>query len=745
MGIVADEREQQEEAARRIAERTQEREQNVKALREGGGFGAVNSGELVARRLDRLARYSVGDQLPGTEAQAPTGTPEKLAAEALRRAALAGLPDAAEAAAAPSVEGAAAVLEAVIGSSDFLDVRWLEAGVAAARAVGRIHIHTPRGNGYGSGSLVTPRLLLTNHHVLRDAGIAATSQVEFNFQIGLDGQPLQPRIFALDPEAFFLNDPRLDFALVAVAAAPGVLAEFGVNRFVEAGGKAGVGEFATVIQHPAARYKEIALRENRIVDETEIALHYSSDTERGSSGSPVFNDQWEIVALHHASVDAPGQAELGGIVNEGIRISQIAGFVRAQSFAPPQQALAAQLGAFEQIVVTTRTESAGPAAATAGAPSGPNGGGPTATGADGGPPEDGYRGASATAAAIAQAFAGRAELSIPLELTVGLRAAGLAAGLNPQPLPPVDPNGPAQLEPGVESIVIDPDYSTRRGYDPAFLGASAPVPLPELSADLRAQAAVNEQVSTGVDPHVLPYHHFSVVIDRERRLARYTAVNIDGGRALRLRRERDRWILDPRVPADQQTGEAVYERNALDRGHLVRRLDPAWGGSQAEAKLANDDTFHFTNCTPQHEDFNQSKTTWAGLEDYILENADNRDLRVNVFSGPVLADDDDVYKGVKLPRQFWKVVTIVKASGALSATAYLLSQEQLLHDGGFEATLPEEEFSYGAYKTFQVPVSEVERVTGLSFGTLRAADPLARLESAGPLVRPVEGPSDLVL
>jgi DNA/RNA endonuclease G (NUC1) len=66
-------------------------------------------------------------------------------------------------------------------------------------------------------------------------------------------------------------------------------------------------------------------------------------------------------------------------------------------------------------------------------------------------------------------------------------------------------------------------------------------------------------------------------------------------------------------------------------------------------------------------------TTWAGLEDYILDNADNRDLKVSVFTGPVLAADDDAYRGVQLPRQFWKVVVMVKESGELSATGYLLS------------------------------------------------------------------------
>lgn len=103
---------------------------------------------------------------------------------------------------------------------------------------------------------------------------------------------------------------------------------------------------------------------------------------------------------------------------------------------------------------------------------------------------------------------------------------------------------------------------------------------------------------------------------------------------IRLRREQDRWSFDPRGLADEQTGEEVYRDNPLDRGHLVRRLDPTWRISLAAAKSAGDDTFHFTNHTPQHKDFNQNQTTWAGLEDYLLENADNRDLKASARTPP---------------------------------------------------------------------------------------------------------------
>lgn len=273
-------------------------------------------------------------------------------------------------------------------------------------------------------------------------------------------------------------------------------------------------------------------------------------------------------------------------------------------------------------------------------------------------------------------------------------------------------------------IEIDPDYASREGYDATFLGED--VPLPVLTDELAAQAAVNTE-ATQEPRYLLPYHHFTVVLNKARRLAFYTAVNIDGALSRDTKRARDHWYFDPRIAADEQTGKDVYDENDLDLGHLVRRLDPAWGDTDGIAKLANDDTFHFTNCSPQHKDFNRNKTRWAGMEDYILNNADNLKFKVNVFTGPVFAVDDDAYRGVQLPRQFWKVVTMVKSDGRLSATAYLLSQSDLIT--GLRTREP---FSYGAYRTYQVPVRRIEELTGLSFGSLVDADPLARERGVTP-------------
>lgn len=250
-------------------------------------------------------------------------------------------------------------------------------------------------------------------------------------------------------------------------------------------------------------------------------------------------------------------------------------------------------------------------------------------------------------------------------------------------------------------------YRDAKGYDCDFLGVR--IDLPVLSpAHLAEAVPLNDDSG-----HELKYTHFSVVMNKSRALAFFTAVNIDGRDIRELRRDADVWYFDPRIERKYQMDPHIYDHPDLDRGHLVRRLDPVWGEA---ANKANEDTFHFTNCSPQHSKLNRK--TWLNLERYILQRADVHDLKVSVFTGPVFRDDDKIYLDrYAIPAEFWKVVAMVKTDGALSATAYLQSQRQLI--AGLRG------FVYGQYKTYQVRVADIEAFTGLNFGELRDHDPLA--------------------
>ena len=81
-----------------------------------------------------------------------------------------------------------------------------------------------------------------------------------------------------------------------------------------------------IIQHPYGGPKKVALRNNLVYDSNFPKLRYFTDTDHGSSGSPVFNDAWEVVALHRASsfvYNVNFQGRPAGWVNEGTHILAI--------------------------------------------------------------------------------------------------------------------------------------------------------------------------------------------------------------------------------------------------------------------------------------------------------------------------------------------------------------------------------------------------------------------------------------
>lgn len=326
----------------RFSERTKEREQKATFLNAGKIFDA-NPAELVERRLDRLrfdphaTRAILGEGLGFAPSLPGTATP--------------GDPNA---------------LERVLGSNDLMGIQFLENGLTVSRPVARLHIRSPQGTlqGYGTGSMVSPRLLLTNNHVFETPNDARRSRAEFNFEVGGDGQ-LEPSTFLdLAPDEFFLTDPELDYTLVAVRQVPDS-ARFGWLRLIEEQGKLMVGEWVNIIQHPNGEPKQLALRENQVIDELEQFLHYKTDTAPGSSGSPVFNDQWEVVALHHSGVpdrdtqsrilttdgrvwqDWMGEHRIAWKANEGARISRIVAHIKAQSLDAARRSLRDQLFSLE--------------------------------------------------------------------------------------------------------------------------------------------------------------------------------------------------------------------------------------------------------------------------------------------------------------------------------------------------------------------------------------------------------------
>jgi endonuclease G len=318
---------------------------------------------------------------------------------------------------------------------------------------------------------------------------------------------------------------------------------------------------------------------------------------------------------------------------------------------------------------------------------------------------------------------------IPLRVTVSLGNPSAASE------PATSSTGPDVHLSAEEGVVVDPDYEHRPGYDPSFLG-EIDVPLPALTKKMAADTA---EVSAGFrkkdDQFELAYYHYSVYMNKRRRTAWFSAANVDGSHRPNIgKRQGDRWFGDPRISRSEQLDQKAFE-HGIDRGHLTRREDTAWGSSVAAALKANNDTFHFTNCSLQASLFNRGKDRWQGLEQFLLEKHAKRDKqRMIVITGPVFAANDPVYQNenmtysVRCPIQFWKICVLIREDNTPSATAFILGQEEIADLPGFE-----EAFDVAAT---QVRIADLEKKTGLNFGDLKSHDHFAQGGAPGTLEMP---------
>jgi V8-like Glu-specific endopeptidase len=221
----------------------------------------------------------------------------------------------------------------VAGQPTFVDVAFLARGVQRARSICRLVTRFPAGRGSGTGFRVGRDQVLTNYHVLVDHenGDAAATAVEawFNYEDDIDGKPMTITQIPCDP-ASVIGDQQDDWALITTRQP--IPDEFpalalGAARIPE------VDERVYIIQHPGGGPKQVAFQHNLVRAVLPDVIQYWTDTDLGSSGSPVFDENWAVVALHHFSLKAPAGDRIG-VRNQGRRIDRVAAGIRARNALP---------------------------------------------------------------------------------------------------------------------------------------------------------------------------------------------------------------------------------------------------------------------------------------------------------------------------------------------------------------------------------------------------------------------------
>jgi endonuclease G, mitochondrial len=290
--------------------------------------------------------------------------------------------------------------------------------------------------------------------------------------------------------------------------------------------------------------------------------------------------------------------------------------------------------------------------------------------------------------------------------------------------------------------VIYDDLESREGYLADFLGGGSRIELPKLTD---AGKKIVAKLDDG-SPE-LKYHRFSVVMHKKRRLALFTASNVDWRFVRRLvngrkptRREltgledgqEEQWVTDPRIPALHQLPDVFYTRDegAFDKGHLVRRDDVAWGSSFEDIQKGNGDTYHTTNCSPQVAGFNRSdegRDNWGDLENLVQ--AQTKAERSIIFAGPVLDPEDSYFHGrdhrgrvsIQIPTKFWKIIVTRGATGP-QAYGFVLEQDLSAVPTHDEMSVPP------MWERYLAPIDKIEELLG-GWATLDALKPLDQVAS----------------
>jgi endonuclease G len=638
----------------------------------------------------------------------------------------------------------AIVNEVVLGARNFLSVEFLERGVVAARCIGRVLIRS--GGDFrarGTGFLVAPGLLLTNEHVLTSATLAGRCVLEMDYELNRFGPPKTAQTFALEPELIFLNDEDLDYALVAVAQASSAgtaLAGYGWLPLNAALGKISISDkdFLNIVQHPLGREKEVVIRNNRVLDmrtANEPAaealgafLHYEGDTEKGSSGSPVMNDGWEVVGLHHSGVPASDEAgnwldKDGGIwregeqpvdriqwvANEALRVSSLmAAIAIADLPADKRELLSTAMSAQAPILLGEKTQAEE-------APVGEEAVAERRT--------EQSKARTRESQVETGARSRSATIEVPLRITIELGGE------------PLEKRGvelvtarSAVARSGIAEERLEPqDFADRDGYDRRFLGAA--LPLPTLKSQPRfGGALVVPRPARPGDRIELRYHNYSTIHCPGRRLAYISACNLNFAAAATAGRKQGRntWRTDPRLNAEDQLASRFYDHNDYDKGHLTRRDDTAWGDTLQRAIAANDDTFFYTNAAPQHRLFNQSDDftgagldLWGDLENFISKQGERQRTRLTIFNGPIFGHSDKPLHDALVPLRFYKVVAWKDEGEEPGAVAFVLDQSGLVR------SLPEEGIDPGRFEIRQRRIRDIEADLDLDLLDVKSWDRLS--------------------
>ncbi|SIO42453.1 Trypsin-like peptidase domain-containing protein [Singulisphaera sp. GP187] len=194
--------------------------------------------------------------------------------------------------------------ELILDENTLYPIHILQRAIEASHSVNRVVVSNGNHQWTGTGFLVAPDLIMTNHHVIRTAEQARGSTFVFNFELDTDCAPKPVTVASSVEGGLFYANETLDFAVVQVASVESARSPLKLG-----GNPSRRGDAVTIIGHPNGHLKQISLRNNAVEFADATVIQYTASTEPGSSGSPILDlNGPTVVGIHHSSqfVDIPG-------------------------------------------------------------------------------------------------------------------------------------------------------------------------------------------------------------------------------------------------------------------------------------------------------------------------------------------------------------------------------------------------------------------------------------------------------
>ncbi|HLO59230.1 MAG TPA: DNA/RNA non-specific endonuclease [Bacteroidales bacterium] len=619
--------------------------------------------------------------------------------------------------------------ERAIGNNDSLYSNFAELIALTKRKVGRIvQKEDNKITGYATGFMVSKSLMLTNWHVFKNKGIAEESEVHFFYEYDMQGHPLSPVIFSFDTTQFF-NNEDLDYCFVAVkpfdVSGRVSLQDIGYLFLDGTLGKIGDKdvECLNIIHHPQGDYKQISIRENTFVDIDETKIMYKTDTAPGSSGSPVFNDQWQVVGLHHKSIakmssDGQNYLDKNDLIipiiddkidvtrivwekNEGIRISVILKHIFSKNPGNASLKTLTVPPLYENLEFVISNSSSSK---------------------------------SKTDKIILNDSSKNLVVSIPTaaldserSIELSLSSKLITKGPIIKDTVEVNKTDDLLLEVAKAEKENAVDFSKCRGYDSNFLGVAIPLPQPKNK--------ILKQIAMLKDKTIeLKYFNYSIIFNAVFKMPLISAVNVEGDASKRLddSKRNDDWLRDNRIDIECQLFDKFYSKSNFDKGHMSRFEDANWGDTKSDALRNGIHTCFYTNACPQVVALNRAAGIWGKLEKAVLEKGITKEAgkqaKMTVFNGPIFNEEKDrIFKGVVIPIEFYKVIVWLDDNNKPKATAFKLSQEMLVDPIKFDESMRVEQEALDIdkdvkFKNFQCSIKMLSRLTNIDFKALEKFD-----------------------